>query len=159
VDVIELAELYRRAQEVRDEAVRQNVLQSLAQIAGTADALEKARRDPAFGTGDPDPGTARLVELAVAEVQAAGEAAGEVVAEEGRAGAGVEVIAAEAQAAEAIAAEALSAEAMSAEPTELMFSGEPLAVEAAVLEGVVAEGTDAIGSSLRTFVAENARDR
>jgi hypothetical protein len=158
VDVAELAELYRRAQEVRDEAVRQNVLQSLAQIAGTTDALEKARSDPAFGAGDPDPGTRRLLELAEAESQAAREAAGELVDDEGRAG-GVEVIAAEAQAAEAVAAEALAAEAVAAEPTELMFSAEPLAVEAAVLEGVVAEGTEAIGSSLRAFVAENAKGR
>ncbi len=159
MDVAELAELYRRAQEVRDEAVRKNLLQSLAQIAGTADALEKARTDPAFGKGDPEASTTHLVELAAAQMDAARMASAEVV-ERGDAGSEhLELVAAEAQAAEAIAAEALSAETMSAETTEGIFTGEPLALEAAVLEGTTAEGTDAISSSLRTFVAEHAKDR
>lgn len=156
----ELDELYRKAQAVRDETVRQNMLQSIAQTAGTADALEKARDDPGFGSGDSkaDIGTEHLVELAQSELDGAGEASAKLLGERGKpdvSARAAEAVAAEAVAAEAVAAEALAAEALAAEPAEVRFSAEPLAAEASMLSGAFAEGTEAIGSSLRSFVDKN----
>ena len=160
MDVAEMAALYRRAQEVRDETVRQGLLQSMAQAAAASGALAKAKDAIEFeGRGkEPDP-RRELVKHADAKASAVLEAAEKLLAnpEEGDPIRAAEAIAAEAIAAEAIAAEALSVEATAVEAAEGVFSAEPLSAEAAMSQGAYVQGTEAVGAQLRSFVAENGR--
>jgi hypothetical protein len=156
MDTQELAGLYREARDVRDETVRQHLLQAIAQSAASTHALAQAKEDPELSAAAKEGGTHdALAERAQEQARAAAEAAGELLrggAEDTKA---VDTVAAEAIAAEAIAVEAISVEAAAVEAAEGRFSGEPAVAENAMQLGLAVEGAEAVGSALRSFVAEH----
>jgi hypothetical protein len=152
----ELAGLYREASDVRDETVRQHLLQALAQSAASTQALAQAKDDPELSAAAKEGGThGALAERAHEQARAAAEAAGELVRSGSADAEAVDTVAAEAIAAEAIAAEAISVEAAAVEAAEGRFSDEPAVAENAIQFGLAVEGAEAVGSALRSFVAEH----